>query len=114
MVRCHDGPSPAPERRCPGHRNNRSRGHNQDRHAGGRSDVTSRAGASADRTAHPGFRLYDDLVIVESLLGEQQLSEPEDVSRYENYLELLQETASTGPDAVAIIRRALASISDQK
>ena len=61
-----------------------------------------------------GFRLYDDLVIVESLLGEQQLSEPEDVSRYEKYLELLQETASTGPDAVTIIRRALASISDQK
>jgi len=61
-----------------------------------------------------GFRLYDDLVIVESLLGEQQLSEPEDVSRYASYLELLQETASTGPDAVAIIRQALASIGDQK
>jgi transcriptional regulator with XRE-family HTH domain len=61
-----------------------------------------------------GFRLYDDLVIVESLVGEQQLSEPEDVSRYERYLELLRETASSGPGAVTIIRRALASISDQE
>jgi transcriptional regulator with XRE-family HTH domain len=71
---------------------------------------------SADVRVWPlsGFRLYHDLVIVESLVGEQQLSGPEDVSRYENYLELLQETANTGPDAVAIIRRALASIGDQK
>jgi transcriptional regulator with XRE-family HTH domain len=71
---------------------------------------------SADIRVWPlsGFRLYDDLVIVESLVGEQQLAEPEDVSRYENYLELLEETASSGPDAVTIIRRALASIRDQK
>jgi hypothetical protein len=61
-----------------------------------------------------GFRLYDDMVIVESLVGEQQLSEPEDVSRYEKYLELLRETASNGPDAVAIIRQALASIGDRE
>jgi transcriptional regulator with XRE-family HTH domain len=57
-----------------------------------------------------GFRLYDDLVIVESLVGEQQLNEPEEVARYEKYLELLRETASTGPDAVTVIRRALASL----
>ncbi len=54
-----------------------------------------------------GFRLYDDLVIVESIVGEQQLAEPDDVARYEKYLELLREAASTGREAAAVIRRAL-------
>ena len=54
-----------------------------------------------------GFRLYDDLVIVESIVGEQQLAEPDDVARYEKYLELLREAASTGREAAAIIGRAL-------
>jgi transcriptional regulator with XRE-family HTH domain len=58
-----------------------------------------------------GFRLYDDLVIIEAIVGEQQLSEPDEVKRYENYLALLRETASTGPDAVAVIRRAIAALS---
>ena len=31
-----------------------------------------------------GFRLYDDLVIVESIVGEQQLAEADDVVRYES------------------------------
>jgi transcriptional regulator with XRE-family HTH domain len=60
-----------------------------------------------------GFRLYDDIVIIESIVGEQQLGEPEEVARYEHYLELLRETASTGPDAVKIIQRALASLDGQ-
>ena len=51
-----------------------------------------------------GFRLYDDLVIVESIVGEQQLAEP-DVPRHEKYLELLREAASTGRDAVPVIQR---------
>jgi transcriptional regulator with XRE-family HTH domain len=58
-----------------------------------------------------GFRLYDDLVIIEAIVGEQQLSEPGEVKRYENYLALLRETASTGPAAVAVIRRAIAALS---
>ena len=33
-----------------------------------------------------GFRLYDALVIVESIAGEQQLAEADDVARYEKYL----------------------------
>lgn len=57
-----------------------------------------------------GFRLYDDLVIVESIVGEQQLAEPDDVARYEKYLELLRESASTGREATAVIRRALESL----
>ena len=57
-----------------------------------------------------GFRLYDDLVIVESIVGEQQLAEADDVARYEKYLELLRESASTGRDAAVVIQRSLESL----
>lgn len=57
-----------------------------------------------------GFRLYDDLVIVESIVGEQQLAEADDVTRYEKYLELLRESAATGHEAAAVIQRALESL----
>jgi hypothetical protein len=50
-----------------------------------------------------GFRLYDDLVIV----GEQQLAEADDVARYEKYLELQRDAASTGTEAAAVIQRSL-------
>ena len=56
------------------------------------------------------FRLYDDLVIVESIVGEQQLAEADDVARYEKYLELLRDAASTGTEAAAVIRRSLESL----
>lgn len=54
-----------------------------------------------------GFRLYDDRVIVESIVGEQQLAEADDVARYEKYLELLRKAASTGRDAAVVIQRSL-------
>ena len=57
-----------------------------------------------------GFRLYGDLVIVESIVGEQQLAEAADVARYEKYLESLRDAASTGPEAAAVIRRSLESL----
>jgi len=57
-----------------------------------------------------GFRLYDDLVIVESIVGEQQLAEADDVAGYEKYLELLRDAASTGTEAAAVIRRSLESL----
>lgn len=57
-----------------------------------------------------GFRLYDDLVILETISGEQQLSEPEDIALYERLFRLLQETARHGKEATAIARRALADI----
>jgi hypothetical protein len=57
-----------------------------------------------------GFRLYDALVIVESIVGEQQLAEADDVARYEKYLELLRDAASTGTEAAAVIRRSLESL----
>ena len=57
-----------------------------------------------------GFRLYDDLVIVESIVGEQQLAEADDVARYEKCLELLRDAASLGTEAAAVIRRSLESL----
>jgi transcriptional regulator with XRE-family HTH domain len=57
-----------------------------------------------------GFRLYDDLVVVESIVGEQQLAEPDDVARYEKYLELLREAATTGREAALVIQRAIESL----
>jgi hypothetical protein len=59
-----------------------------------------------------GFRLYDDLVIVESIVGEQQLAEADDVVRYEKYLELLRDAASTGTEAAAVIRRSWRACGD--
>lgn len=57
-----------------------------------------------------GFRLYDDLVIVESIVGEQQLAGPDDVTRYEKYMELLRDAAVTGEDARRLITAAAASL----
>jgi transcriptional regulator with XRE-family HTH domain len=54
-----------------------------------------------------GFRLYDDLVIVESIERELELAEGDQVARYEKYLGQLREAASVGSDAAAIIQRAL-------
>ena len=55
-----------------------------------------------------GFIVYDDhLVIAETLTGEQQLSDQEEVSRYIAWLDLLREAAVTGAEARPLIRRAL-------
>ncbi len=59
-----------------------------------------------------GFRLYDDLVINESIDGENQLAEPEQVARYEKYLQLLREAAATGRDATTVIQRSLKELRD--
>ena len=53
-----------------------------------------------------GFRLYDDLVIVESIVGEQQLAEADDIARYEKYLE----TSVTGDEARRLITAAAADL----
>ena len=57
-----------------------------------------------------GFRLYDDLVIAESIVREQRLAEADDVARYEKYLELLRDAASTAPGHSAAIRQSLESL----
>jgi hypothetical protein len=57
-----------------------------------------------------GFRLYDDLVIEESVEGENQVADPDLVARYGKDFELLREAANVGRDAVAVIRRSLDSL----
>ena len=60
-----------------------------------------------------GFIVYDDhLVIVETLTGEQQLSDHGEVSRYIEWLDLLRDAAATGRQAAALIRRALDGLGD--
>jgi transcriptional regulator with XRE-family HTH domain len=56
-----------------------------------------------------GFIVYDDqLVIVETLTGEQQLSDQAEVSRYMSWFDLLRKAAVSGRDAAAIIQAAMA------
>jgi len=57
-----------------------------------------------------GFRLYDDLVIVESIERELELADADQVARYEKYLELLREAAVTGDAARRIITAAAADL----
>lgn len=53
------------------------------------------------------FAVHDDeLVIIESLGGEQQHTEPEEVATYLDATSKLWAVAARGPDALAIIRRA--------
>jgi len=60
-----------------------------------------------------GFIVYDDhLVIVETLTGEQQLSDHAEVSRYVEWLDLLRGAAVTGAGARPLIRRALDGLGD--
>jgi transcriptional regulator with XRE-family HTH domain len=54
-----------------------------------------------------GFRLYDDLVIEESVEGENQVADPEQVARYEKNFELLRGAARLNRDALPVIRRSL-------
>lgn len=57
-----------------------------------------------------GFRLYDDLVIEETIEGENQVTELDLVARYGKDLELLRQAASVGRDAGRVIQRSLESI----
>jgi transcriptional regulator with XRE-family HTH domain len=61
-----------------------------------------------------GFRLHDDLVFVESIVGEQQLAEADDVVRYEKYMELLREAAVTGDEARRLITAAASDLRDER
>jgi transcriptional regulator with XRE-family HTH domain len=57
-----------------------------------------------------GFRLYDDLVIVESIERELELAEGDQVARYEKYLGQLREAAVTGDEARRLIAAAAAAL----
>jgi transcriptional regulator with XRE-family HTH domain len=56
------------------------------------------------------FYMHDDVVYIETLTGEQQLYEPDEVAVYVQALELLRKTALTGPVAVELIRRVAAEL----
>ncbi len=59
-----------------------------------------------------GFSVYDqDLVVIETVIGETQLSDPVEVEQYSRLFELLREAASYGTEAAAIIRRAVEELS---
>jgi len=49
---------------------------------------------------------------VESIVGEQQLAEADDVARYEKYLELLRKAARTGRDAATVIQRPIGALAN--
>ncbi len=51
------------------------------------------------------FSLHDDVVYIETLTGEQQLYEPDEVAVYNKAFELLRAASRTGPDAVLLIQR---------
>jgi transcriptional regulator with XRE-family HTH domain len=58
-----------------------------------------------------GFITYDDhLVIVETLTGEQQLSDEAEVSRYASWFGLLREATVSGREAAAVIQAAMGDL----
>jgi transcriptional regulator with XRE-family HTH domain len=58
-----------------------------------------------------GFAVFDhDLVLIETMTGEQQLNDPEEVALYDRFFQLLHDAAHRGRKAAAIIQRALAEL----
>ena len=50
--------------------------------------------------------ISDDVVVLETLTGEQRISDPDEVGIYLRALDSLHEAALFGGEAVALIRRA--------
>lgn len=60
-----------------------------------------------------GFRIYDEnLVIVESISGEQQLSGADEIADYSRFFDLLRDAAASGEDALRIVRRSIEILRD--
>jgi transcriptional regulator with XRE-family HTH domain len=58
-----------------------------------------------------GFRVYDDdLIVVESISGEDEITDPAKVAVYLGAFDALRDAASTGVDAEALIQQALDDI----
>lgn len=58
-----------------------------------------------------GFAVFnDDLVVIETVTGEQQLSDPDEVALYEQFFDLLRQAARYGRESAAIVQRALAEL----
>jgi transcriptional regulator with XRE-family HTH domain len=56
------------------------------------------------------FYFHDDVVYIETLTAEQQLSEPDEVAVYVKAFDLLRQAALFGSDAVALIQRVAAEL----
>ena len=57
------------------------------------------------------FMIFDtELVTAETLTGEQQVNEPDQIALYDRFFTLLRDSAVHGRDAVALIHRALAEL----
>jgi transcriptional regulator with XRE-family HTH domain len=57
------------------------------------------------------FMIFDtELVTVESLTGEQQVNEPDQIALYDRFFALLRDSAARGHSAVALIHRALTEL----
>lgn len=56
------------------------------------------------------FFMHDEVVYIETLTGEQRLSELDEVAVYVRAFGLLRDAAVTGPDAVALIQRVAAEL----
>ena len=54
-----------------------------------------------------GFAILDDLVLIEHLTGEQNITDADEVTSWTHFFGMLREAASTGPAAIEIIERAL-------
>lgn len=62
-----------------------------------------------------GFVIYDDqLVLVESLTGEQHLIDPDEIARYTSWFSLLRSAGVRGRNAAALIRQAMTSIAPSR
>jgi transcriptional regulator with XRE-family HTH domain len=60
-----------------------------------------------------GFVLFDDqLVVIETITGEQQLSDPAEIARYAEWFDLLHKSAVRGRDAAQLIRSAMSALQD--
>lgn len=57
-----------------------------------------------------GFALLDDVVVIEWVSGEIQLSDPDEVHRYETYLQQLSEAAAHGEQAKQIINHVISEL----
>lgn len=57
-----------------------------------------------------GWDLTDDILAIETPLGDLDISDPSDVARYSDYLKLLLDVAETGADAGRICRELAAQI----
>lgn len=61
-----------------------------------------------------GFAIFDDdLVLIETLTGEQQLNEPDEINLYRRFFDLLRGAAHHGREAVVIVQRALTELRGQ-